>query len=192
MVLSEPGISERPQPEEVLPMKELQFPAPFSHDHPSLQSPYETYEKGTSIGEKAAETVATTVGSWRFIMVQSAIIVVWCILNAAAWTEHWDPYPFIFLNLVFSIASAYTAPLIMMSQNRQDEIDRIEARSDYILNQKVEQEIHVVMDHLDAQNEALRSIYEELGSITELMRSQGRLAHASRPDKSFHGDDGPT
>ena len=175
-------------------MKELRFPAPFSHDHPPLQTPYETYEKGTSIGAKAAEAVATTVGSWKFIMVQSAIIVVWCILNVAAWTERWDPYPFIFLNLVFSIASAYTAPLIMMSQNKQDEIDRIEARSDYMVNQKVEHEIHVVMDHLDAQNEALRSIYEELGSITEMMRSQGESVHDSKPrsDETFQKGEGPT
>jgi uncharacterized membrane protein len=174
-------------------MKELRFPSPFSHAHPSLQTPHETYEREISMGQKAAEHVANMVGSWKFIIIQSTVIVLWCILNVTVWIEHWDPYPFIFLNLVFSLASAYTAPLIMMSQNRQDEIDRIEARNDYVVNQKVEQEIHVVMNHLEAQNEALKRIYEELGSITDRMRSQAMCnENASAISQSPQGDTGPT
>jgi uncharacterized membrane protein len=143
-------------------MTKLVFPEPFIHKHPAMETAQEAYEKRHSVGQKAAEGVARTVGSWTYIIVQSGIVAFWCMLNIIAWSAHWDPYPFIFLNLVFSIAAAYTAPLIMMSQNRQDEIDRIEAHNDYLVNQKMEQEIHVVMDHLDAQNKALQLIYERL------------------------------
>jgi uncharacterized membrane protein len=149
-------------------MAKLQFPSPFSHEHPSMEIPQEAYEKRHTMGQKAAEVVASTVGSWRFIVIQSSVIALWCLLNITAWRYGWDPYPFIFLNLVFSVASAYTAPLVMMSQNRQDEIDRIDAHNDYMINQKTEKEIHVIMDHLDAQNRALQLIYEQVEGLKTL------------------------
>ncbi len=157
-------------------MTRLVFPEPFVHKHPSMEIPHEAYERRLTIGQRAAEAVARTVGSWAYIIVQSTLVILWCALNIIAWSSHWDPYPFIFLNLVFSIAGAYTAPLIMMSQNRQDEIDRIDAHNDYMVNQKMEQEIHVVMDHLDAQNRALQSIYERLHG--------GRNTEGSEPGQS--------
>jgi uncharacterized membrane protein len=148
-------------------MKKLVFPEPFRHDHPSVEVPYDAYRKRHTIGQKAAEAVAGTVGSWTYIVIQSAVVALWCTFNVIAWSRRWDPYPFIFLNLIFSIASAYTAPLIMMSQNRQDEIDRIEAHNDHLINQKVEKELHVIMDHLDAQNTALEIIFEKIDSLHE-------------------------
>jgi uncharacterized membrane protein len=87
---------------------------------------------------------------------------MWVILNVAAVIRHWDPYPFILMNLVLSMQAAYTAPIIMMSQNRQAERDRLEAHNDYIINQKAEEEIRAVMDHLETQNEALLQIYQIL------------------------------
>ncbi len=108
------------------------------------------------------------------LLSQSAVIVLWCLLNVTAWLHRWDPYPFIFLNLVFSVASAYTAPLIMMSQNRQDEIDRMDAHNDYMVNQKMEQEIHAIMDHLDAQNVALQSIHDQIDSLKRTGEGEGR------------------
>ena len=75
-------------------------------------------------GAALADWVAETVGSWRFIVVQSVILAIWITLNVMAFIRHWDPYPFILLNLVLSFQAAYAAPIIMMSQNRQSEIDR--------------------------------------------------------------------
>ena len=95
------------------------------------------------------------MGSWRFIIVQSVLLVAWVILNIAAWVQHWDPYPFILMNLVLSLQAAYTAPVIMMSQNRQALRDRLEAHQDFLINQKAEEEIRVVLNHLEAQNQAL-------------------------------------
>jgi uncharacterized membrane protein len=146
-------------------MRQLEFPRPFEHDHPRISLPQEVYQGGLTFGQKAADWVAMTVGSWRFIIIQSTIMVAWCLLNAVAWIRHWDPYPFIFLNLIVSLQGAYTAPLVMMSQNRQDEIDRIDAHNDYLVNQKVEEEIHAIMDYLTAQNSALSLIYDELQEI---------------------------
>jgi uncharacterized membrane protein len=71
------------------------------------------------------------LGSWRFIIIQSVLLGVCIILNVMAFINHWDPYPFILLNLVLSFQAAYAAPIIMMSQNRQSEIDRRHAEHDY-------------------------------------------------------------
>ena len=77
-----------------------------------------------STGERAADSVAAAMGSWRFIIIQSAIVAAWIALNLAAILRHFDPYPFILLNLLFSTQAAYAAPVIMMSQNRQAAKDR--------------------------------------------------------------------
>lgn len=94
-----------------------------------------------SSGEHIADQVAAVMGSWRFIIVQSCFLAVWVILNVVAVIKHWDPYPFILLNLMLSFQAAYAAPIIMMSQNRQAAIDRQEAKHDYEVNMKAELEI---------------------------------------------------
>ena len=143
-------------------MPHLRFPEPFAHRHPPVQSVNEIVEKRLTIGNRAADRVAKVVGSWRFIITQSVLLAVWATVNVTAWARHWDPYPFILMNLVLSLQAAYTAPVIMMSQNRQDARDRIEGHNDYELNQKAEQEIRAILDQLSAQDEALRQIHEML------------------------------
>lgn len=100
-----------------------------------------------------ADWVAETVGSWRFIIIQSAILGVWIVLNVLAYIDHWDPYPFILLNLVLSFQAAYAAPIIMMSQNRQSEIDRRHAEHDYRINVKAELEIELLHNKIDELRE---------------------------------------
>ena len=73
-------------------------------------------------GAMLADRVAEIVGSWRFIVIQSVLLGIWIMLNMIAFIRHWDPFPFILLNLVLSFQAAYAAPIIMMSQNRQSEI----------------------------------------------------------------------
>ena len=104
-------------------------------------------------GAGLADWVAKTVGSWRFILVQSGLLVIWIALNAVAFIKHWDPYPFILLNLVLSFQAAYTAPIIMMGQNRQSEIDRGHARHDYRVNVEAELEIELLHNKIDALRE---------------------------------------
>ena len=79
------------------------------------------------------------------------------MLNANTYIHPWDPYPFIFMNLIFSIQAAYTASIIMISQNRQD---ALKAHNDYLINLKVEEESRAILEHLSAQNKALAEIYQ--------------------------------
>ncbi len=104
-------------------------------------------------GQRIADAVAATMGSWRFIIIQSTILLVWIVLNITAWINHWDPYPFILLNLALSFQAAYAAPFIMMSQNRQADIDRGKAESDYRINVKAELEIELLHQKIDLLRE---------------------------------------
>jgi uncharacterized membrane protein len=97
--------------------------------------------------------VAATMGSWKFIIIQSLILIVWIVLNLIAFIQHWDPYPFILLNLALSFQAAYAAPFIMMSQNRQQDIDRQAAESDYHINIKAELEIELLHQKIDQLRE---------------------------------------
>ena len=115
-------------------------------------------------GQKTADRFASIVGSWTFIIVQSIVLVVWIAVNVIAWIQHWDPYPFILLNLTLSFQAAYAAPIIMMSQNRQVAKDRLMAEQDYLVNTKAEEEVKAIMHHLEQQDEAM---IELLGRMEE-------------------------
>jgi uncharacterized membrane protein len=106
-----------------------------------------------SVGEKVADWVAATMGSWNFIIIQTIILIIWIILNVTAYVQQWDPYPFILLNLALSFQAAYAAPFIMMSQNRQAAIDRAAAQNDYQINAKAELEIELLHQKLDLLRE---------------------------------------
>jgi uncharacterized membrane protein len=106
-----------------------------------------------TFGQKIADIVAATMGSWPFIITQSAILLVWIGLNVTAYIQRWDPYPFILLNLALSFQAAYAAPFIMMSQNRQQDIDRKEAESDHQINVKAELEIELLHQKIDQLRE---------------------------------------
>ena len=104
-------------------------------------------------GQKIADAVAATMGSWRFIIIQSIILLFWIILNVTAFIQQWDPYPFILLNLALSFQAAYAAPFIMMSQNRQQDIDRKTAENDFKVNVKAELEIELLHQKIDQLRE---------------------------------------
>ncbi len=145
------------------------FPAPFRHEHPPVRDVNEMMEETLTLGQRASDRVARVVGSWPFIIAQTALLVLWAALNVTAWVRQWDPYPFIFLNLLLSLQAAYTAPMIMMSQNRQTVQDRIEAHNDYIINEKAEEEIRAILDHLAAQDEALVHLREAITPLWEAL-----------------------
>jgi uncharacterized membrane protein len=140
-------------------LKRLNFPKPFEHNHAPVRKLSEIDLGPTTRGEKFADWVYKNIGSWWFILIQSLLVVVWVILNATAYIRAWDPYPFIFMNLIFSLQSAYTASLIMMSQNRQD---KLKAHNDYLTNLRAEEESRAILENLAAQDKALEVIYQEL------------------------------
>lgn len=85
-------------------------------------------------GQRIADSVANGMGSWSFIIGQTIFVIIWMTLNVIGFMRHWDVYPFILLNLIFSTQAAYAAPIIMMAQNRQGERDRVQAQEDYNTN----------------------------------------------------------
>ncbi len=91
--------------------------------------------------DKLADVLSAAIGSWTFIIVQTVITIVWLVFNVVAWRHEWDPYPFILLNLFFSLQAFYAAPLILMSQNRQADRDRLHAEHDYEINVRAKEEI---------------------------------------------------
>lgn len=169
-------------------MHNIRFPHPFRHDHPPVQDVNALFEEQLTFGQRAADAVARVVGSWRFIIIQSIILTVWVILNVTAWVRHWDPYPFILMNLVLSLQAAYTAPMIMMSQNRQAARDRLDAHNDYLTNLKAEEEIRAVLDHLAAQDRALQAIFAHLSSMADERNRGGRPAQGSPPSDPTPGE----
>jgi uncharacterized membrane protein len=88
------------------------------------------------------------MGSWRFIIFQSAFVMIWMALNVIGFVHHWDVYPFILLNLIFSTQAAHAAPIIMMSQNWQTQRDRVQAQDDYQTNIDAKLEIEALQIHL--------------------------------------------
>jgi uncharacterized membrane protein len=101
-----------------------------------------------TFGDRIADNVANGMGSWKFIIWQTAIVILWMILNVIAFVSHWDVYPFILLNLIFSTQAAYAAPIIMMSQNRQNKRDRAQAENDYKTNIDAKTEIEALQKQL--------------------------------------------
>ena len=112
-------------------------------------NPASEKEKYT-LGQRAADTIAKFAGSWAFIFSFTGVLILWMVVNTLLAAKAFDPYPFILLNLVLSCVAAIQAPLIMMSQNRQEEKDRRRAENDYKVNLKTEIMIEDLYDKVNA------------------------------------------
>jgi uncharacterized membrane protein len=124
------------------------------------------HKEASSRGQRLADKVAEVMGSWTFIATQTLIVFAWMTLNIIGFMQHWDPYPFILLNLLFSTQAAYAAPVIMMSQNRQNERDRAQALDDYLTNLKAKEEIE------DLQLQLSRIEDQKLDKIIALLEKE--------------------
>jgi uncharacterized membrane protein len=113
------------------------------------------------------------VGSWKFIIIQSICIIGWITYNSIINGSTWDPYPFILLNLMLSFQAAYTAPAIMMSQNRLSEIDRHQANNDFEVNVKAELEIELLHQKIDMMKEKeLYALIKAVEALSEKLDSR--------------------
>jgi len=119
-----------------------------------------------TLGQQVADAVAATMGSWTFIIIQSVMLAIWITLNITVYVNQWDPYPFILLNLALSFQAAYAAPFIMMSQNRQQDVDRRRAENDYQINIKAELEIELLHQKIDQLRET--EVLQLTGAVQEL------------------------
>lgn len=126
-------------------------------------NPRDKQKSEYSFGDRAADKIAKFAGSWTFIIIFIIVLISWMIINNKMDDKAFDPYPFILLNLVLSCVAAIQAPLIMMSQNRQEEKDRQRAEDDYIVNLKTEiiiRDIHKKLDQLIEENGSDK-VYED-------------------------------
>lgn len=150
------------------------------HIHKLLSERYskninEKHRSNLSLGDKIADKVAEIAGSWKFIISFTVILIFWIILNTILLTlKPFDPYPFILLNLILSCIAAMQAPIIMMSQNRQEEKDRLRAENDYEINLKSElilEDLHIKIDKLLENQDTLIKNYEQLKQEIEKLKS---------------------
>lgn len=140
--------------------------APGHRHFGTIPNANEVETEHLTTGQRIADAVASNMGSWRFIVVQSCLLVCWVVFNVAAWIQHWDPYPFILLNLALSFQAAYSAPIIMMSQNRQAAKDRLSAELDYHVNVRAEHEITAINRRLDELSQ------QQWAPLLEMQRHQ--------------------
>jgi len=108
-------------------------------------------------GERAADAIATYAGSWTFIILFLVFLAIWMSINIYAWSNAWDPYPFILLNLILSCVAALQAPIILMSQNRQSQKDRKKMEYDYHVNRVASRRIEQILASLDKIERRLSS-----------------------------------
>ncbi|MGD9913591.1 MAG: DUF1003 domain-containing protein [Rhizobiaceae bacterium] len=140
-------------------------------------------DAGTTLGDRLADAIARVGGSWSFIVGFLAFLAVWTLANI--WLlgmETFDPYPFVFLNLILSMLAAIQAPIIMMSQNRQAARDRVDAAHDYEVNLKSEIEIMALHEKLDElRHREIVGMHAEMTKLAEaLERIEARLADTPR------------
>ena len=131
----------------------------------NIKTWHDKHKESFTFGQKLADAVAKGMGSWKFIIIQTVLVILWMVLNIVGFMYHWDVYPFILLNLLFSTQAAYAAPIIMMAQNRQNERDRIQAQQDYQTNIDAKLEIEQLQLTLKTIE------VEKLDKIIEMLQS---------------------
>lgn len=136
-------------------------------------------------GERLADTIAEQIGSWRFLIIQTSLVAVWIGINLAGAFLRWDPYPFVLLNLMFSVQAAYTGPILLLSQNRAATRDRVMAEHDYTVNEKSEQLTESLLSEVLRNSQATLAIAKHLGiqldGIEELERALWTNSRPSPP-----------
>lgn len=142
----------------------------------ALINPSQHIKLLSDFGDRVADRVTAAIGSWPFIIIQSSLLITWVILNVLAVINHWDPYPFILLNLMLSFQAAYTGPIVMMSQNRASEKSELRAQLDYETNIQAERENAIIMRTLARiaakQNVEIADLIEEMETVKTLAKHE--------------------
>jgi CRP/FNR family transcriptional regulator, cyclic AMP receptor protein len=131
----------------------------------AMRNPNEIIQEKETLGERVADVVASFGGSWTFITIFGVVLVVYTIINVGLGRQAWDPYPFILLNLFLSMLAAIQAPIIMMSQNRQDKKDRLRSELDFDVNRRAESEIQGLAHKMHL-------LGDKIGDVEDLLRQQ--------------------
>src|ERR1700694_4866536 len=152
------------------------------HDHPPVRDLNRETERRLKLPDRIAIGFSRLVGSWVFVLAQLGLMIVWVLLNALSLINHWDPYPFQFLNFILTLELAAWVSLVLMAFNRQADRDRLRAQHDYELDVKAEEELKALMNHLMHQDEILLQIVNRLDrGDREMKRLARRLEQALEP-----------
>src|SRR5947209_12632068 len=132
------------------------------HDHPPVRDLNRDVDRKLTFADRVASDFARLIGSWIFVLAQVGLMLLWVLLNAIGLLRHWDPYPFLFLNFVFSLEAAIWVSVVLMTLNSMVDRDRMRAQNEYELNVKAEEELKALMNHLMHQDEILLQIVNRL------------------------------
>jgi uncharacterized membrane protein len=116
-------------------------------------------------GQRAADILTKWAGSWTFIIILSTLLAIWVCINVVAVAYRWDPYPFILLNLFLSFCAAYQAPIILMSQRRVEDRDRVKAERDHAINRKAEREIQDMQEDFEELKTMIRKLDQKISQL---------------------------
>jgi len=153
------------------------------HDHPPVRDLNREFDRKLKLTDRIASDFARLVGSWVFVLAQLGLMLLWVLLNVIGHLSHWDPYPFTFLNLVFTLEAAIWVSVVLMALNSLADRDRLRAQSEYELNVKAEEELKALMNHLMHQDEILLQIVNRLDrGDREMKRLARRLEQALEPN----------
>jgi uncharacterized membrane protein len=141
--------------------------------HPMSQRLHEERTRG----ERLADTISEQIGSWQFLVIQTVIVTLWVGINVVGLVRHWDPYPFVLLSLLFSVQAAYLGPILLLSQNRSAQRDRIMAEHDYATNERAEQFTEALLSELLRNSQATLAIAGFHGiELDAIVRHESQLA----------------
>jgi len=162
------------------------------HDHPPVRDLNREFDRRLNFTDRVASDFARLIGSWIFVLAQLGLMLLWVLLNALSVLRHWDPYPFLFLNFIFSLEAAIWVSVVSISLKNQADRDRLRAQNEYELNVKAEEELKALMNHLMHQDEILLQIVNRLDrGDREMKRLARRLeqslettAEAPRPPQA--------
>ena len=152
------------------------------HDHPPVRDLNRDVDRKLTFADRVASDFARLVGSWIFVLAQVGLMMLWVLLNAIGLLRHWDPYPFLFLNFVFSLEAAIWVSVVLMTLNSMADRDRMRAQNEYELNVKAEEELKALMNHLMHQDEILLQIVNRLDrGDREMKRLARRIEQVLEP-----------
>src|SRR5256712_3738968 len=144
------------------------------HDHPPVRDLNRDVDRKLTFADRVASDFARLIGSWIFVLAQVGLMLLWVLLNAIGLLRHWDPYPFLFLNFVFSLEAAIWVSVVLMTLNSMADRDRMRAQNEYELNVKAEEELKALMNHLMHQDEILLQIVNRLDRGDRAMKRLAR------------------
>lgn len=132
-----------------------------------------------TFGQKAADVLTGGAGSWAFLIGLSVFLGLWILFNAVSLSKRWDPYPFILLNLMLSFLAAYQAPVILMSQKRNEDRDRVKSERDHAVNRHAEREIVDMQTDLDEIKAMIRRLDRKISEVRRMEVAEARAAETA-------------